>query len=96
MGLLNLSFPRSSRDPDATPLITCDHATCPIPTPHKPGPYYHKGKALDTEHAMWGDSNPPPAVWRALERYQRGSASAGEIAMVVGFCEGHGGEVGVW
>lgn len=77
---------------DTSALITCESDDCPIHGPHKPGPYYHNGKPLDKEHETWGESNPPPFIWKALERYMKGSATPAEIHAVVTFQELHSHE----
>ena len=88
---LSLSTRRSRGDiyTETSALLVCDSEDCPIRERHKPGPYYHKGKALEAEHETWGESNPPPFIWKALDKYQKGRASAAEIQAVVTFQELH-------
>ena len=93
-GALSLSTRKSRGEiySDTSALLVCDSEDCPIREHHKPGPYYHKGKPLEAEHDTWGESNPPPFIWKALEKYQKGRASAAEIYAVVMFQELHSHE----
>ena len=86
------SKPKSGERSDTSALLSCESHDCPTLEPHKPGPYYHNGKPLETEHEMWGESNPSPAIWKALDKYNKGRANAAEIHAVVTFQEIHSQE----
>ena len=77
---------------DTSALLSCESDDCPVQEPHKRGPYFHNGKPLDTEHESWGESNPPPFIWKALDKFNKGRANAAEIHAVLTFQELHSHE----
>lgn len=75
---MNLSSASPCPSPSATYPIpffpykpgttSCRAHNCPIRQHHQKGPYLHEGKLRMREGAMFGASNPPPAIWDAYER----------------------------
>lgn len=37
---------------------------------HYQGPYLHKGKPPRTNEEIFGDSNPPPHIWKSWKKIQ--------------------------
>jgi len=75
--------------PPATQPQWCTSIFCPMRHTHPAGPYLHRGQLSRTANPRWGFSDPPPEVWYAWVRVQRGVAEPFEAMAVDGFVGAH-------
>ena len=68
------STPERARMPPSPflPPSACRDPQCLIQEPHQEGIYRHHGEPPGRSNMLFGESNPPPLVWRALESLEIG------------------------
>ena len=67
----------------------CKSAECPIPFEHYQGQYLFDNQSSEENHPIWGESNPPPWLWRAFDHFTEGKATAADTDAILAFAEHH-------
>ena len=75
----------------------CNNQDCPVPEPHAEGVYRFNGEmyqlrdwcANGVARRVFGDSNPPPRLWRALDALAQGAGTWEDAKAVGGFQAAH-------
>lgn len=75
----------------------CTNQDCPVPEPHAEGVYRFNGETYQLRdwcangiaRRVFGDSNPPPSLWRALDALAQGAGTWEDARAVGGFQAAH-------
>lgn len=67
----------------------CTSRLCPVLPPHRLGFYLHKNTKRTRPEIYFGDSNPPPIVWFAVDLMAKGKASWRDEEMIAEFIKLH-------
>ena len=68
---------------------SCDSPLCPLPLGHRQGKFLFEGQPAKGTNPIWGESNPPPQLWRTYEKFAAGNASDEEKDEILAFAKHH-------
>lgn len=83
------SPPRSRCQPQLAQSEDCTSRMCPVLGTHSLGLYLHNNASRTRPEIYFGDSNPPPIVWFAVDLMSRGKANDMDEKMIEEFIKLH-------
>ena len=67
----------------------CYSPLCPLPLGHLEGKYLFEDQPAEKNNPIWGESNPPPSLWKDYERLVAGIANDEDKDEMSKFAEHH-------